>query len=236
MRTENIDIGNLIKEIEHVRDSVKSEQLGEGFRVQTALGFFERYADSLVVLLDELLHLRESTGNSGGTHRVLVEGFSSDDAASAFSDALAKAAHYFSEQHDVSVSLQKLTEIPKGGYHAVMEVHMTPVVLKDRFDIVDADVELKRIHDHSYAHDRKDEAAALKHLVFDHFTSKSGGVQLPDHFLINIQDAHLLEYMIEKQFFEVGHKMHKPEDAAKGLSAKHVIVRKRHHDGEREPD
>ena len=211
---------HLIREIGHLQLTMADTDAEK-----RAKDFLETYSDDLIGFLEELSDRRnaeESGISPQNTHRVIVEGFSAKEASDAFSDALAKAGHYFSSEHDVSVTLQRLTELPQGGFHAIMEVHMTPLTLRERYDVVDADVELKRIHDHHYRQDRRHEQEALKHLIFDHFTSKSGGVQLPDHFLINVQDAHLLEYMIEKQFFEKGHAP---------LPGKHIIIRKRDHDG-----
>ncbi len=139
---------------------------------------------------------------------MIVEGFSDENAETAFSAALDKASRYFSEDHDISITVQQLLELPNGGHRATLEVHITPLSLRNTEHIKGADVELKRDHEKSFHDSREKEKDALQHLIFDHFSSTTNAEtlkHLPASVLIDINDVKLMHYMLEKQFLKAEH-------------------------------
>lgn len=173
--------------------------------------FAAHYGPFVINLLDELRSLREKSGTDGlgfrHGFRTVLEGYSDISAADAMSQALVKASGLFSEHHDISVTLQGLISLPEGGHRAVVEVHISPLTLRHHPHVQGPDVELKRIHDHEYDQNKKYEEEHLQHLVFDHVVSTTGGCppEVPNYFLININDAYLLNHLIEKEFVRASH-------------------------------
>jgi hypothetical protein len=119
-------------ELDAFIDILKSIKEGPGSEV--LLQQFS--AHHLSELIDLLIHLRsvkdreelrrlDDIKKSDG--RTVVEGFSDIDIKEAFKNALDKVAQFFSEIHDVSVTVLGLVHLPKGGYRATLEVHLTPV-------------------------------------------------------------------------------------------------------------
>jgi hypothetical protein len=110
----------------------------------------DHYAGSIISLLNELKDKRDEHDRQKlalidkGAHRVIVEGFSTKDFHDAFSNALSKVIHYFSEQHDVSVTVLGLLELPKGGYRATLEIHLTPVSFNETEHPEGMDLELNK--------------------------------------------------------------------------------------------
>ena len=81
------------------------------------------------------------------------------------SAALDKATHYFSEDHDISITVQQLLELPNGGHRATLEVHITPLSLRNTAHIKGADIELKRDHNKAFLDERIKENETL-HILF----------------------------------------------------------------------
>jgi hypothetical protein len=206
------DVEALMLDIEKARLLLNDLSKSQDDKGTIAIGFITENADALLACLDELKNLRAENDGSlplgGGfqsTHRVILEGFSDSSAEQALSSALDKAAHYFAEDKDVSITIQQLKELPNGGHHAILEVHVTPFNLRIKPHIKGRDIELKRDHAKAYADQRKKEHDALEHLVFDHFSAltkpKTMG-HIPQSYLINVNDAKLMHYMLEKQFLK----------------------------------
>ena len=143
-----------------------------------------------------------------GTHRVVVEGFSAESVNGAFQDAMNKVMHYFSEQNDVSITVLELLELPKKGYKAVLEVHITPFTETHKATPVGQDEEILKINEADYQKRKKHAEGHLDELVLEHFIVSTGTVpaHIPDYVLINIHDADLLNMMIEKDFFKASHE------------------------------
>lgn len=211
MAHRNDDIESLILDIARADLTAQDETLDRAVREDFLVQFVRRTSAPLIALLDELKGLRERIaegGASGGvekTHRVILEGYSEKDASEALSAALDKAAKYFSDDHDIAITVEQLIELPNGGHRATIEVHITPMSLHDKAHIKGVDIELKRDHDHAYRDSRNKEAERLEHLVFDHFSkitkAKTEG-HLPPTLLIDVNDAKLMHYLLEKQFLK----------------------------------
>lgn len=227
--TKYQDINDLIGEIERLKAKMGDAAITPESWEDEIKNFISHYSDQIIYLLNELRNCRDT--ESGGlshknTHRAILEGFSDTSPAAALSDALEKAAFYFSEQHDISITLQKLTELPQGGHRAIIEVHVTPMTFRHHLHLQAPDVELKLIHDHDYTLEKTASEEHIKHLIFDHFATTTGGRQaeIPDYFLININDALLLNHLIEKEFFKAGH-LNTCEDPEPDTKPRQVLVR-----------
>ncbi|HNQ92736.1 MAG TPA: hypothetical protein PKI93_07385 [Alphaproteobacteria bacterium] len=237
---DNNDIRDLITEIERAEVVATDALLDSDSREAVLRTFLTRRAGDIVELLSELKQWRETSAQGGGNlfdkqSRVLVEGFSDESAAAALSDGLNKAAHYFAESMDVSITLKQLTELAGGGHRAVLELHITPMNLKDHAHVKGLDIELKKFHDKDFHDQVKREEGHVHHLVFDHFVHHVGASEaalIPDHLMINVRDADLMNYMIEKEFFKAGHE-HEEEESPPHPS--HIMVRKVGHGHEPEP-
>ncbi len=208
MENRNSDIESIILDIERADLVANDKNLDRDIREDALVQFAKRTTSPLLDLLDELKILRNmaSHGSIEGfkkSHRVILEGYSENDATEALSSALDKAAKYFSEDHDVSINVQQLIELPNGGHRATIEIHITPLSLRDHPHVKGNDIELKRDHNRAFSDARHREEEALQHLVFDHFSAltkaKTTG-HLPASFIINVNDAKLMHYMLEKQF------------------------------------
>lgn len=227
--TQDEDIDLLIKVVREAEECANNPQIPPKELLGGLKNFIEGCATPLCDLLEELRTLRhqiaqeDSSGREGyankGTHRVLIEGYSDESSEKALSSALEKASRYFSEQHDVSITLQQLTKLPKGGHRATLEIHVTPLTLKDTAHIQGNDVELKRIRARDFVLKRRLEREHMRHLVYDHFAAITGGEQryIPDYFLINVTDASLMNMMVENDFFAAGHPKVSPSKNAPQL-------------------
>ena len=198
---DNKDIDLLVSKIRNVKANVKDNKLTEGFITENA--------DKIVTLLHELKRKRGVVSNEQlslirkNSHRIIVEGYSEKDINDAFSNALEKVIPYFSEHHDVNVTVLGLIDLPKGGYRATLEVHLTPIKMLLTEKREDPDSELKRLYDDNNPRFKSREEK-LQHLVHHHFLDTCGTLSsIPEHFLINICDADILNMMIEKDFFHV---------------------------------
>lgn len=228
--TQDEDIDLLIKVVREAEECANNPQIPPKELLEGLKNFIEGCATPLCDLLEELRTLRhqiaqEDSGGEGGyankgTHRVLIEGYSDESSEKALSSALEKASRYFSEQHDVSITLQQLTKLPKGGHRATLEIHVTPLTLKDTAHIQGSDVELKRIRARDFVLKRRLEREHMRHLVYDHFAAITGGEQryIPDYFLINVTDASLMNMMVENDFFAAGHPKVAPSKSSPQLS------------------
>jgi hypothetical protein len=203
------DIEPIILDIERAALLANDATVEPCVREDGLMQFVKRNAEPLLDLLDELKRYREGqAGDVSGlqkSHRVIIEGYSDVSAEAALSSALDKAAHYFSEDHDIAITVQQLIELPNGGHRATLEVHVTPFTLRDNAHIKGLDVELKRGESKEYYDARTAEEEHLHHLIFDHFSgiSKAKTVgHIPPSFLINVTDVKLMNHMIEKQFLK----------------------------------
>lgn len=243
MENRNSDIESVILEIDRADIVANRENLDRNIREDYLVQFIKRTSSPLMELLDELKNLRNlsavgSTDGSKKTHRVILEGYSENNEAEALSSALDKAAKYFSEDNDISITVQQLIKLPNGGHRATVEVHITPQSLRDKPHVKGMDIELKRDHNKAFIDSRKREELSLQHLVFDHFSiltkAKTMG-HFPASFIINVNDAKLMHYKLEKQFLraEMSTKKEDEQELDPSLpspSAPPILVRhKREH-------
>jgi hypothetical protein len=225
---ENKDIDFLISELNRIKSNINDQK-----QLKT---FVSKYADDIIDLLYELKEKRGvvSTGHASlikkNIHRTLVEGYSEDNIHEAFSKALGKVSAYFSEEHDVSVTVVGLVDLPKGGHRATLEVQLTPIKLSLTRSAKESDSSLqRRLDDEENSLLKQHESYYLQHLVLEHFVHTSGlSPSIPDHLLIHIHEADILKKMIGKGFF---HAAHLPEpstdlalDSALGNKLKSKVI------------
>lgn len=132
-----------------------------------------------------------------------VEGFSKDSIEAALADALAKSEAYFSEEHDVTISILELAILPGRGYKAVLEVTVVPLTERDRLKPAARDVQEMRNHKYEYTHQRKEEKRRQHDMVLNHFARTMGTVSLdiPANFAGMMERAIMLNDTLEKGYF-----------------------------------
>ncbi len=199
---DNSDIESVISELNDVKDNVDHAEL--------LRNFIASQSDKIISFLNELKESRNKATSDAialireKSHRVVVEGFSENNVNDAFSDALDKVTPYFSEHHDVSITVLGMNALPKGGYRATLEVHVSPMKMKLSDDIESPEEELKRIKDSNSLAAQSKETLHMQNLVHNHFLMHSGYLSyIPDNFLIHVHDANALNMMIEQQFSNV---------------------------------
>lgn len=194
------DIDGLIAKLEAMSDSPADDEANRRFA--------DSHAAHVAGLLAELKEwrARDSDEKSNGG-RVIVEGFDDESMKGAFADALNKASQFFSDHHDIAITVLGMMHLPRGGYRVMVEVDITP--LHDRLAPHPEadDVARKRAHEKGFAQLIRHEAVHLKELVHDHFLEHTGATErIPDYFLINFGNVEVLNHMIEHQFFAAGHE------------------------------
>lgn len=134
--------------------------------------------------------------------KFIVEGFSQDSVEGALADAMAKAAAHMSENHDVNIAILELAELPGRGYRAVLEITVVPMSHRKTLHREAADMELKHLQEHDYRARRKHDEEHLKQMVLDHFALTIGNLcpDIPDFYTAHLNDAMLLNKLIEKEF------------------------------------
>ena len=206
----NEDIDVLLEKLEDIRLEK------DNFALLTA--FVDKYAYPVSTLLEELKKRRTAARRQGvegggrlGTHRIILEGYSENSIQEAFSNALEKAYSYFSALHDVSVTVLELTHMRSGGHRAMIELNITPMSFRETHKRVGADVERKRNNvkgDKGFTRQRQEHVA---HLLHDHFISIQEP-SIPDYMLVGVNDAQLLNLMVENDFFDASHKKSRHKD------------------------
>ena len=201
----NKDIDFLIDELGQIKNNLDDDK-----RLRS---FVSTYADDIIELLSELKEKRDATSAGHASlikqniHRTLVEGYSDDNIHEAFSKALGKVKAYFSEEHDVSVTVVGLVDLPKGGHRATLEVQLTPIKLSLTTNAKQTDHDRKRKahHKEDLLHEQQ-ESYYLQHLILEHFMHGSEhATSIPDHLLIHIHERDILRTMVEKGFFKAAH-------------------------------
>jgi flavin-binding protein dodecin len=210
---DNEDIELLLAELDEIR-------LDTG-NIDVLTTFADQYAYPIMVLLEELKKRRYAAKKQGvedggrlGSHRIILEGYSENSMEEAFSNALEKAYDYFSALYDVNVTVLELTHIRSGGHRATIELNITLMTMKSRNKKVGADVERKRSKDKHDKNYKKIREVRVEHLLHDHFVTQLQEPNIPDYLLVNVQNAQLLNFMAEHDFFHAAQKKsdHKPHD------------------------
>lgn len=200
--------------------------------------FAENDAYPVIVLLEELKKRRHAArlhgsteGGSIGTHRIILEGCSEDDMQGAFSNALEKAYHYFSETRDVSVTILDMAKLPRNGFRATIELHITPMTLHDTRKREGMDVEIKHNRSRGEKPYRTERQEFLGHLMHDHFIMTSQETYVPDYLMVSVNDAEMLNFMAEHDFFKAAHE--KGESESPQPEPQKFVVRMLDHENDK---
>lgn len=203
----SVSFDDIVSLQQKIKDMMPAAAQGKGL-----VCFDYNDAQKIAACLEEICEWRrhDEDERAHSPHRIIVEGFSTESINDAFSDALRKTACYHSQAHDVSITVLGIKELKAGGYRAMLEVHITPMSFSD-IEVPDNEYEeRKKNKDREYLKRKLDHDEYLKHLVHDHFLDESGITpDVPDYIMIRVDDASLLNMMIEKEFFKAGHELNK---------------------------
>lgn len=139
--------------------------------------------------------------------KVVITEYSPDSLDDALARAMAKAARYLNVEHDVTISVAELAEVPGRGFRATVEVTVVPVSQKKRPKVTPEDVEREREHDRLFRKMRKHEERHPGEVVHEHFVEAMGNwfPEIPDYYVSQATDAVLANKDIEKRFFRAAH-------------------------------
>lgn len=139
--------------------------------------------------------------------KVIITEYSRDSLEDALARAMAKASRYLNAEHDVTVSVTELAEVPGRGFRATVEVTVVPVSQKKHPKVTPEDVEREREHDRLFRKMRKHEEQHPGDVVHEHFTEVMGNwfPEIPDYYVSLATDAVLANKDIEKRFFHAAH-------------------------------
>jgi len=134
--------------------------------------------------------------------KFIVEGRSETSMEEALADAMSKASVHMAEGRDVNISVLELGMVPGRGFRAVLEVTVVPMGDGRGAKPLAQDVELKRMRDRRFPDQLRYEAQHIKQMVQDHFATTVGGdaPEVSDYFLKDLNEAGLLNQIIEKEF------------------------------------
>lgn len=206
--TSSSDVDFFLEQLKKLRDEAQNERLLEGF-VKNHLPQFMDILHDYKALRD-LEQVRRLDEMKKDAARTIVEGFSEDTIEEAFRNALDKVASYFSSKHEVSTTVLGLVHLPKGGHRAVLEVHISTMSMREEEHVASPDVQKKRMAELEYTEDLNKRRKRAEKLIFDHFLEIANiQVYVPDHFKVRVNDAEIMNMMIEKEFFGAAHKLPK---------------------------
>ncbi|MBI4030906.1 MAG: hypothetical protein HY370_04465 [Proteobacteria bacterium] len=133
--------------------------------------------------------------------KFIVEGRSENSMEEALADAMSRASVHMAEGRDVNIAVLELGMAPGRGYKAVLEVTVVPMGDGRGSKPVEQDVELKRMRDRRFPEQLRYEAQHVKQMVQDHFTTIAGDApEVSDYYLKDLNEAGLLNQIIEKEF------------------------------------
>lgn len=174
--------------------------------------------------------------------KVIVEGYSENSEDQALADAMAKAARYLSSDHDVSIAILELAQLPGRGFKAVLEITITPMTRKDTLHREGQDLELQRLYNADYKARKKYAEQHWKREMANQFVRTMGTncPDIPDFLAVTIDEAGLLNRRIEKEFFYASHRSGRidiPFQEPEVPSLKDVLGKKNRYRGpDREPE
>lgn len=131
----------------------------------------------------------------------VVEAFSQESYEEAIYKASDKASAFLSgTQSDAHVMIKSLDHSEAMGYHAVLEITLVPISLRENMDIIGAFKLARRAHDLAFRLMLKEEHEHLHHVLEDHFArvrSAAPPAPIPDFILCTATDAEVDNKLIE---------------------------------------
>lgn len=139
--------------------------------------------------------------------KYVVEAFSQESYEEAIYRASDKAAAFLSgHQSDAHVRIVKLDHSDAQGYHAVLEVTIVPMSLRDNMHIRGIFKETRLAHDRAFRLMLKEEHAHMQHVMDEHFAAALRPVahqhMVPDYILAPLNEVDIANNALER--------LHKP--------------------------
>lgn len=127
----------------------------------------------------------------------VVEAFSEESYEDAIYKAMDKAAAFLTgHQSDAHVAIKSLNHSERLGYHAVLEITLVPIALRDNIHICGIFRETRLAHDMAFRLMLKEEHEHLHHVLDDHFARARASLaqhDIPDFILVPLRDVDIVE-------------------------------------------
>lgn len=127
----------------------------------------------------------------------VVEAFSHESYEDAIYKAMDKASAFLTgHQSDAHVAIKALDHSENLGYHAVLEITLVPMSLRDNMHIRGIFRETRLAHDFAFRLMLKEEHEHLHHVLDDHFARARTALEehyIPDFILVPLRDVDIVE-------------------------------------------
>lgn len=141
--------------------------------------------------------------------KYVVEAFSQESYEDALFRAMDKASAFLAgHQSDAHIAIRSLSHSEEYGYHAVLEITLVPISLRDNIHIVGIFKETQRAHGRAFRLMLKQEHEHLHHVLDEHFARvrlDGPKIPVPDFILSPLTDMDFENRLIEKNFAHVTH-------------------------------
>ncbi len=131
----------------------------------------------------------------------VVEAFSDDSYEDALYKAMDKATAYLSgRQCDAHIAIKDLNHSVALGYHAVLEITLVPISLRDNMHVTGFFKQAQRAHNRDFRLMLKAEHDHMHHVLEAHFAKARKALihhDIPDLILIPLHDAEIENNMLE---------------------------------------
>lgn len=132
----------------------------------------------------------------------VVEAFSDDSYEDALYSAMDKVTAFLSgRQCDAHIAIKDLNHSDAMGYHAVLEITLVPISLRDNMHVTGFFKEAQRVHSRNFRLMLKTEHDHMHHVLEDHFAKARKGLihqDIPDLILIPLHDTEIDNNMLER--------------------------------------
>jgi hypothetical protein len=142
--------------------------------------------------------------------KYIVEGTSPISMAEAAIMAMAKAATYLSENHDIKITVLEMAAVKGRGYKVVLEVTLIPLTEGEAVQSDSQDVEPKRAAAAVDKERKQADDGGIKRRIMEHFRRRKGTfMETPSVHLAQLTEAMLLghittEFMQKEQPVNLG--------------------------------
>jgi len=146
----------------------------------------------------------------------VVEAYSPISYEEALFTAMDKASAFLSgRQSDAHVAIKSLNHSEAQGYHAVLEITLVPISLRDNMHITGQFKETAHALVRNYRLMLKAEHDHMQHVLEDHFAKTHGPLihrDIPDAILVPLHDAEIENHMLEQALNPSRGHHHNPDD------------------------
>lgn len=132
----------------------------------------------------------------------VVEAYSDKSYEEALFNAMDKASAFLSgRQSDAHVAIKSLNHSEEHGYHAVLEITLVPISLRENMHITGQFKETAHALVRNYRLMLKADHDHMQHVLEDHFAKSRGPIihrDIPDAILIPLHDVDIENHMLER--------------------------------------